>query len=202
MSALIIQDPPKAKKMSLRKLWPSKKLYKILIIAGAAVLVLAPAGYFGYKYYKYYKSKAQNKTTTQQEESKDKYTVPMPDMPKNRTLDELKQAEKTATTKEEKLGIYGNMTALYAQQKDYKSALETTEKVRALDPENAGKTNYQTALLYEMSGNKAKAIEYYRKELDRVKAMSDEDYLKESIYDRASRIFEMEENIKRLGGVL
>ena len=199
MSALIIQDPPKAKKMSLRKLWPSKKLYKILIIAGAAVLVLAPAGYFGYKYYK---SKAQNKTTTQQEESKDKYTVPMPDMPKNRTLDELKQAEKTATTKEEKLGIYANMTALYAQQKDYKSALETTDKVRAIDPENAGKTNYQTALLYEMSGNKAKAIEYYRAELKRVQGMSDEDYEKESVYARQERISEMQETIKRLGGTL
>ncbi len=191
-----IIGPTKPKFYWLKKY---RKVIIIVIISLVLVIFGLVGGFLAYKHYKV------NKNTTKSSQQKPfEYKQP-DDYGKNkpsRTIEQLVEAEKKATTTEDKVAIYNEQVAAYSAKGDMKSAISAIQKHIQVDPAYSGQGYYTLAQFYERANDKPNATAYYKKDLDRVKAMSDEEYSKESSFTRQNKITELEGNIKRLGGSL
>lgn len=171
MSALIIQNPPKRKKpwfSKLRRLWLPITIVTAVLLVGVGV-----AGFVIYKQKTLPKSAPQNEALQNgalQNEALQSAINSLNetniDKDVKTDIAGLEEKAKTATTKDEKVQVYSDLSAAYSKSGNHNAAIEAINKRNEADPENAKYQAYTLAHMYEMAGNKQQAIAQYKISLD------------------------------------
>ena len=165
MSALIIQNPPKRKKpwfSKLRRLW-----LPITIVAAVLLVGVGVAGYVVYKQKTPPKAAPQaapqNEALQSAINSLNETSI---DKDVKTDIAGLEEKAKTATTKDEKVQAYSDLSAAYSKTGNYNAAIDAVNKRNEADPENAKYQAYTLAHMYELAGDKQRAIAQYKISLD------------------------------------
>ncbi|HET8670307.1 MAG TPA: tetratricopeptide repeat protein [Candidatus Saccharimonadales bacterium] len=91
-----------------------------------------------------------------------------------KSLRQLEQATGSAQTKEEKVVLYSNLAAAAASSGEMKKAIDYLNEKHSIAPETEGQDAYLLGSYYERSEDNAKAVEYYKKAIDYLETLGDQ----------------------------
>lgn len=112
----------------------------------------------------------------------------------DQALQTLKDAEKSATTNDEKIRVLNDLAAAAANAGQIEDALSYYQQKHQLDPDSSQSDGYLVGELYERLGQTQQAIESYKVYLAYLKGLLTDEFSEARIASMTARIQALEES--------